>query len=405
MWKKKCIFAFRNMKRSLLILLYLSAAMGARGQYTRLAGDPSHTALYLDAGRIWNYNLYEHSRWGGGLMLTTHPSNFIFSQIDAEGYLGYGTYDQRWKYGAALDELIHDSPFHSALYQRIEHDYFTAGSRHIANPWSRGQLLGGFMSHRMTEESLVTFGYRWNTQPWRWAVEFTWGERRCLFNETNLLYAKQDLMNYERFGRLRLLIRHSSGFAAQYEYLSDWKTMRLLADFRRSIPLSILKLDLYAQGGVTPKGNRYIDLFDLGGFFSAPLYLERGFSTIRPNEFTSNTFASFYLRLQTAAPFFKSYNPLFGTGTNPSPFFSINALWGMLWNQDENGQRPWLVSYLQAPNRGLLEVSLGIDGIIRYGVTDWGVAVAYRITSPTAAYHNTDARHNIAILITAKLTD
>lgn len=405
MWKKKCIFAFRNMKRSLLILLYLSAAMGACGQYLRLVGDSSRTALYIDAGRIWNYNLYEHSRWGGGLMLTTHPSNSIFNKIDAAGYLGYGTRDKRWKYGAALDEHLRNSPFQSALYQRFEHDYFAAGSRHIANPWSGGQLLGGFMSRRMTEDLLVTFGYRWHTRPWRWAVEFTWGERRCLFNETDLLYASQDLLNYERFGRLRLSIRHSSGFAAQYEYFSDWKTMRLLADYRRTIPFSFLKLDLYAQGGVTPKYNKYIDMFDLGGFYNAPLYLERGFSTIRPNEFTSNTFASFYLRLQTAAPLFRTYNPLFGTGTNPTPFFSINALWGMLWGQDENGQRPWLTSSLQSPNRGILEVSIGMDGIIHYGVVDWGVAVAYRITSPTAAYHNTVARHNIAILITAKLTD
>ena len=405
MWKKKCIFAFRNMKRSLLILLYLSAAMGACGQYLRLVGDSSRTALYIDAGRICNYNLYEHSRWGGGLMLTTHPSNFIFNKIDAAGYLGYGTRDKRWKYGAALDEHLRNSPFQSALYQRFEHDYFAAGSRHIANPWSGGQLLGGFMSRRMTEDILVTFGYRWHTRPWRWAVEFTWGERRCLFNETDLLYASQDLLNYERFGRLRLSIRHSSGFAAQYEYFSDWKTMRLLADYRRTIPFSFLKLDLYAQGGVTPKYNKYIDMFDLGGFYNAPLYLERGFSTIRPNEFTSNTFASFYLRLQTAAPLFRTYNPLFGTGTNPTPFLSINALWGMLWGQDENGQRPWLTSSLQSPNRGILEVSIGMDGIIHYGVVDWGVAVAYRITSPTAAYHNTNARHNIAILITAKLTD
>lgn len=392
-------------KRTLLILLCLAAATGASGQYLRLAGDTMHTALYLDAGRIWNYNLYEHSRWGGGLMLTVHPEHFIFNRVDAEGYLGYGALDRQWKGGLALAEHVRNSTLGSVHYQRAEWDYFPIGSRHIGNPWSGGQLLGGFMARRMTGERRVTLGHRWNTDGWRWAVEFTAGMRGKLFDENNLLYLNQDTINFERVGVLRLLLRHRCGFAAQYELFGDLKTMRLLVDYRRSIPLSFLKLDLYTQGGVSPRHNEYIDMFDLGGIYNAPLYLERGFSTIRPNEFTANSFALLCLRLQSRKPLYSSYSILFRTGSNPSPFVGLNALWGNMWGQDALGQRPWLDSYLQAPHRGLLEVSLGMDGIVRWGVVDWGIAIARRITPASTPYHLPSPRSNVTLLITAKMTE
>ena len=401
--EKSVILQRENMKRTLLILLLLATVTAARGQYLRLAGDTNRTALYLDASRIWNYNLYEHSRWGGGLLLSTHPQRFIFSRIDAEGYLGYGTFDEQWKYGIALTEYVRNSPFHSAIYQRFEHDYFAAGSRHLANPWSGGQLLGGFMSHRMTEERLVTFGYRWNTLPWRWAVEFDWGERRPLFDEAQLLYARQELLNYQRFGRLRLLLRHSSGFAAQYELFGDWKTMRLLAEYRRSIPLPFLKLDLYTQGGVTPKSNAYVDLFDLGGTWDAPVYIGNNLPTVSPNEFTANAFTLLSLRLQTARPLYSLYNNLFSVGSNPRPFVGLTAFWGTLWGQDANGRKTLETFVLQSPYEGLLEPVVGVDGIVRWGAVDLGAAIAYRIAPHSAPYHRNSVTQNLVLLISATL--
>lgn len=407
MWEKKCIFAAEMAtKRLLSTLVVLLGTLAAHGQYLPLAGDTARTALFLDVGRIWNYNLYEHSRWGGGLRLTTHPGQFVFSQIDAEAYLGYGTFDQQWKYGIAIAEHIRGSRLNSVHYQRLERDYFAVGSRHIANPWSEGgHLLGGFMSRHMTENHILTLGHRWHTESWRWAVEVGWGERGLLFDEKQLLYSNTTSLTFESYLRLRLLLRHRCGLGAQVESAIDGSALRLLADYRRNLSFHAFKLNLYAQGGFSPRGNEYVDMFDLGGIYSAPLYLNHGFSTARPNEFTANTFAMLCLRLQTRMPLYNFYNSFFNIGSHPTPFVSLKAVWGNLWGQNADGQRPWLTTYLQAPHKGMLEPSLGLDGVIRFGLADFGVALAYRVTPPSAPYHRSDPRDNLSLLFTAKLVE
>ena len=390
------------MKRTLLILFFLTAALGACGQYLHLAGDTARTALYLDAGRIWNYNLYEHSRWGGGLLLSTHPKQFIFKQIDAEGYLGYGTFDEQWKYGVSLAEHLHCSN-NSVFYQRAQKDYFAAANRHIDKPWSGTSLLSGFMSRRMVEMHCVTLGYRMDLNLWRWAAEITFGKRGHLFDEYTLLYSRQTPIDFEQFGCLRLLLRHNNGFAAQYELFSDLKTMRLLAEYRRSIPLSFLTLDFYAQGGITPKNNAYIDLFDLGGTWDAPVYIGSNFPTVSPNEFTSNTFGLLSMRLCTAKPLYNVYSTLFNVGSNPRPFVGLTALWGSMWGQNADGTKIIETFVLQAPYKGLLEPVVGVDGIVRWGAADLGVALACRITPRTATYHQNQTPENLIFMLSITL--
>lgn len=389
------------MKRTLLILLCLSTCLGACGQYLRLTGDSSRTALYLDLDKVWNYNLYEHSRWGGGLLLTTHPSQFIFKRIDVGAYLGYGTFDGQWKYGIAFGEHLRGS--HLMLYQRAMRDYAAAGSRHIANPWDGSLLLGSFMARRMTEEHSATLGLRQHSGGWRWGAEFTLGERGWMFDDADLFYLKYgDTIAFHRFSRLRLLLRHQCGFGSQLDLL-DFNTLRLLADYRHSFPLTPLRLDLYTQGGVTTNNARYVDMFDLGGTWGAPLLISNSLATVRANEFTANAFLLLNLKLQTRKPLYQHFSPLFNLGSNPSPFAAITAAWGMLWGEDADGQRPWLDSHLQAPHRGILEPTLGVDGLIRWGAVDWGVAVIYRITPSDTPYHRTGTRENLTLLITGML--
>lgn len=388
------------MKRTLAILLYLSATLVASGQYLRLAGDPSSTALYFDPIRIWNYNLYEHSRWGGGLLLSTHPKRFIFSRLDAGAYIGYGTYDKQWKFGLGLDEYMRNSAHHSVHYQRAMCDYTAAGSRHIANPWNDSQLLGAFMARRMTREHSFTLGHRWNTDSWYFAVELTLGERGWLFDDKRLIYIDRESVGFESFGRLRLLLRHRCGFSTQLDLMNN-HTVRLLADYRHDFPISLLNLQLYTQGGFTPKNAEYVDMFDLGGTWGSPLYLNNSLTTALPNEFTANAFTLLSMRLQTAKPLYQVYSTLFSIGSNPYPFVGLTAAWGIIWEQDADGQRPWLNSYLQAPYQGILEPSIGINGIIRWGVADWGIALTYRLTPSSASYHGTSTADNLTFLITA----
>lgn len=393
------------MKRTLLTLILLAAAAwGAYGQETLLLGNAERTALYLDPGRIWNYNHYEHSRWGVGLRLVTHPHHFIFNKIDASAYLGYGLHDQQWKGGIGLSEHWRGSRLHGVFYQRAVRDFRAAGSRRIANPWNEsGQLLGDFMARRMTDEQSITLGHRWHTARWRWAVEATWGKRGWLFDENRLLFLGTDNINYANFLHLRLLLRHSCGVSAMLEAAPDGSMARLLADYRRNIPLGFFSLDIFAQAGITPEQNEYIDMFDLGGMWGAPVYTGHSLITARPNEFTTNAFTLLNLRFQTSKPLYKIYSSLFNVGSNPVPFVAFNAVWGMLWNQDTDGQMPWRSTYLQAPNRGIVEPTVGVNGLIRFGLVDWGLAFTYRYVPDSAPYHFSPESSNFVLLITASL--
>lgn len=389
-----------TVKRLLSTLTILLLPLTAGAQYLLLMGNEERTALYLNPAKVWNYNHYEHSRWGAGIRLVTHPTNFIFNRIDADAYFGYGTYDERWKYGVGLSEFFRNSVF----YQRAVYDYTAAGSRRIPNPWSNeGQLLGNFMASRMTEVHSITLGYRLHTSHWRWAMEIEGGERGWLFDDKNLIYNNSTPINFTSFIHLRLLMRHQCGISAMLEGAIDGSMVRLLADYKKTIPLNLFKLDIYAQGGITPKHNEYIDMFDLGGMWGSPLYMSTYLSTARPNEFTANTFAMINLRLQTARPLYKIHSELLNVGSNPSPFVALTAVWGNLWGQDSDGRRAWLTSYLQAPNLDILEPTLGINGIIHFGEVDWGGSITYRTTPKNASYCYTNPQENLMFILTATL--
>ena len=402
------------MKRWLLIVLYVSACLGVRGQYLHLAGDTTRTGLWLDLDKVWNYNLYEHTRWGGGLLLTTHPQRFLFSRLDVGAYAGYGTFDEQWKYGVGLDEHLRGSRCATVLYQRARHDYTAAGSRRLANPWEESQLLGSFMTQRMVAENSVTLGVRWQLGPWQPAVEFTWGKREWLFDGSRLIYAREAVTHRSTLARLRFVLRHSGGFGSQLDLIGNaqraegeatWAPLaaRLLADYSHSFDLTPVRLDLYAQGGLSTREVEYADMFDLGGTWGVPLLVTNSLLTVRPNELAANTFLLLRLKLKSENPLYSIYSPLLNLGSNPSPFVAATAVWGQLWGQDAQGQVEWLDSHLQAPHRGLLEPTLGVDGLVRWGAVDWGAAVTYRLAPPSAPYHLTGLHQNLTLLITGIL--
>ena len=57
----------------------------------------------------------------------------------------------------------------------------------------------------------------------------------------------------------------------------------------------------------------------------------------------------------------------------------INGAVGALSGMDAEGRLTHEGLTLQAPHRGVAEAFAGIDGVVRWGVVDWGVAVARRI--------------------------
>ena len=411
MWKKKRIFASEMTIRQLtLAALALLASATAQGQYVKLTGDTSRTALYFNADRVWDYNLYEHSRWGGGLRLVVHPARLVFDEVAADASLGYGVYDEQWKYGVALTERRHGNTF----YQRFRRDYFAAGSRRMDSPWSDGgQPLGSFWARRMTDETRVTLGMHRRTGRCRWAVEGEWRRRGMLFDGNRLLYLNQgESIGRSRLVAARLMMSLTCGFSAQLElgHILDPPgggsphLARLLTRYNRTFRLSPLLLKVYAQAGVTPPATEYADMFDLGGTYGAPVLLGNNLATARPNEFTANLFGLVSLRLRTAKPLYRVYSTLFSVGSNPVPFVGVNAAWGRLWGQGTDGRLVQQGILLQAPDRGIAEPVAGVDGLVRWGVVDWGAAVVYRLVPPSASYHLATPADNLTVLITASLT-
>ena len=58
---------------------------------------------------------------------------------------------------------------------------------------------------------------------------------------------------------------------------------------------------------------------------------------------------------------------------------------------------------LHAPVDGLIEPCLGIDGIVRWGLLDLGVAAAYQMTFKNSYYHIDNFYDKFAVMVIAKL--
>ena len=182
--------------------------------------------------------------------------------------------------------------------------------------------------------------------------------------------------------------------------------LRALAQYDRTFqPTEWSDLRLFAQGGWCDGTDHHVPysrMFDLGGSWGSPFYFGSSLLTARPNEFTANLFALFSLRVSTTQPLWKRWDEVWKVGSNPRPFAGIGAAWGLLWRQNGDGRCRQGID-MQAPNRGLGEAVAGINGLMRWGLVDLGVALAYRITPPSAYYHFSQKKDNTTLLITAAI--
>lgn len=390
-----------------LFALLLPAA--AQGQLLLLAGDTAGTALYLNPARVWNYNHYEHSRWGVGLTLELQPRQADGTRTGFDASVGYGLLDRQWKFGLTYRTAFGRSRSGLTQYIHLGRDYRPAGSRRLSTaPLGGLSMLAGFMSYRMVDMYVATWGYGWQADGTKHQVDGSFGMGARLFDNQRLLYRSQgDTLRKENQFVLRWLMRLPAGLATQVEagaVLSDRTAVvaRLLVQYRRTVSLQPFDLRIHAQTGATLPRTPYTYMFDLGGTWGTSLYVD-GLATLHPNEFTSNLFAFANLRLQTQSALYSYYNEWLNVGGNPRPFVQLNALWGMLWGQDADGRLAWEGLDLQAPCMGLLEPTVGIDGLLRWGAVDWGVALACRLAPTQACYRWLQSRDNLMLLITASI--
>lgn len=394
------------MRGRLLITLLLLVPACAAAQHLRLCGDTSRTALYLDINRLWSYNLYEHSRWGAGLRLGWHGDDGRAAWADIYG--GYGVEDLQAKGGMALTLPL---PRGAALWMGVRRDYEGAGVRRLSGgSITEPASLASVMTRRMTDRVELAAGvegWRLPRGPVVGVDGRLWAGWR-LFDGTGMLHrAAADSLPREDGFTVSLTARSRGGLRGELRLGHVWpaqKTVaRLLAEYGRSLTLGPSKVGLYAQGGVAAPGTPYTHLFDLGGTAGAPLFFDRTLLTAAPVEFTASLFALASVRVATAGPLWHFYSHDFALGSHTVPFLQLTGAWGALWGQDATGALYHEGLALQAPMHGIAEAAAGVEGLVRWGVADWGVAVAYRLTHPKAPYHRARSADNLALMLTAKL--
>ena len=370
----------------------------AQGQYVRLFGDPSRTAFYVDLDHVWTYNLYEASRWGLGGKLTHEKK-------ELEMYVGYGLRDRRWKWGVGAKVPLSKQ---GTLTFSARRDYDKAASRSLeggslTNPGS----LSAFMTRRLCDNLSFRGGYSYKGDL-SWTAEVVAWLGRRLFDGGGLLYlADGDTLVPEDGTMLRLTMSDGRGLAAELRTGVTWPigkpVARLVVQYDKNKRWQGLTMGYYVQTGVAAPGSSYTQMFDLGGTYGSPICFNHALQTALPNEFTASLFVLGAVRLSTVRPLWDLQWKEVQIGTHPTPFVQLTAAWGGLWGQDSQGQLFYEGLPLQAPNLGIAEPAAGVDGLVRWGLTDWGLAAAYRLTPAGASYNRQINKDNLTLLLTVKL--
>ena len=393
------------MLRKTLITLLILLPLCVQGQYARLFGDADATAFYLDLDHIWSYNLYEASRWGLGGRLAVHPALFGGRTTAVDFYVGYGLRDEEWKGGVGARMPV---TAHGTLTVSVQRDYAKAASRSLTSyNITNINSLSAFMTRRLCDRRMATVGY---SHEGRWTLS---SEGRIyvgyrLFDGERLLYTVNgDKLPREDGAVLQLTARNKKGLCAEMMLGATWPetkpVARVLAQYDKSLKHKVLTTSIFAQAGLSAPTTSYSYMFDLGGTHGAPIRFNHTLQTALPNEFTASMFAFAAVKVATNNPLWDLYLQEIQIGSHPVPFVQLTAAWGALWNQDTDGHLLHEGLYLQAPHMGIAEPAAGVEGLLRFGLTDWGIAAAYRLTPPQAPYARLDAMSNLTLLLTAKL--
>lgn len=396
-------------KAAIIIAACIMLVPSALGQLIRIAGDIDRTALYLDADRLWSYNLYERSRWGVGLTLNNRVAELRGTPHGTLNlYLGYSPYAELVTGGIG-------GTWHTGDHQRfslaLSHDLAAAGIRHTATATLREpSSLSSFMARRLNERWQATAGYGIERGAIDFGVELQGWRGWRLYDAGGLLY-RRDSVTLPREAGIAAGATLSAYAGRNILTLQGGATMpgtrrflRLTAQYRQTLRGNIVKTHLFAQGGIVSRSAPYTFMFDLGGTWGSPLLFEGTLLTARPVEFTADLYGLASVRVELAKPLFDLWNSYVAIGSRPVPFVGVNAAWGLMRDMDGNGMLVHDDLTLQAPHMGIVEPVLGVNGLLRWGAVDWGLSVAWRIVPYGAPYRFTKASNNLSLMVTALLT-
>lgn len=393
----------------LLVLSFISLLPSSRAQLVSLFSGTENT-LSLDLDRLYNYNLYEKSRWGLGLQYDIALGGSRPQTLSLSAYGAYGYADKRFKWGVKADYLVASSRQHHT-YLGFFHDLTPAASRIVTTPTlAILNSPASFMTRLFNDTYRLYWGHTCKvSRKLTGGFELDLSRERELYsngiprNKAQLYPGSSELGDLKKldFAELKILLSHTYGWdgIVTLGLCNDRSTgpdffLRVLTQYDRDFFFSPFQFKLYAQGGYVYGHASYSRMFDLGGSWGCSLSLNHTLLTARQNEFTAKLFALVNMKLSTEKPLFTLSNSLLAVGTAPQPFLLCNAAWGTSFSDND---------IYPAPTKGIAEVGAGIDGILVWGLVKWGGAVVYRLTPSSADYHFTEPKDNLVILLTAIL--
>ena len=430
------------MSKKLYIILLLSilASCGSlNAQDLRLSHLRSRTNISLDLNKLYNYNMYEHNRWGLGLFLTTplkydekYGTNYQ-NLFRTDIYAAWGSGDHAFKYGGSL-QLIFPRSFIRRIYIDAFHDIEKIGnhsfvSYNILNTSDNST----YFSSRYSAVDRLLLGMEFNLLGKnKINADFRLSHEAPLFNAQTLLYPRRfesdsTQGNHYREWHINIIkdkhwtfdflfgnaTRNGGGPAGSEMHLENINYFRVIAQYSNIFTLkNKSKLSAFSQFGFLENSNTPISRrFDLSGTGGSLYYFNNTLLTVRPNTFTADIFFHGCLNYSFANPLWKSRL------SNPVPFIQLNALYGRLYNVDVDNtglyelytgrQLSTNVSastyVLRSPDRGLLEPALGLNSLLRWGILDIGAALAYQITPANSTYHIHNFWNNFSVMCIAKL--
>lgn len=426
-------------KHIFFILSFLSLLPAwCNAQYLRINHVNSRTDFSFDLNHLYNYNIYERNRWGGGLYLQTplHYDNRYGSDFQnslrSTAYMAWGTGDHALKYGAEA----------ALLFPRDVARRLAVGYRHDLEQ-SGGHSFNSYNIFN-TIENCSYFSSRYSSIDRLWAamdidlpgpgfmtVMLRHSLERLLFDSQGLLYPNinpDEKLPRSGYDEIRLQLKWGShwlfnilgGMGHHGGNGGDKAFAQIVAQYSNKLKLNDKwgTINLFAQAGNTLGSDTPVSRrFNLGGTGGSMYYFSNSFVTVRPNLFMADAFTHLSLRYSTDRPLWK--NAL----SNPTPFLQINALWGALrhlGSLDEQGTylllsgesfdtglavtKPAneLISFI-APFQGLLEPAAGIDQLVRWGAINLGIAVAWQMTPEKSLYHSDNFFNNFSVMCVAKL--
>lgn len=395
----------------------------AQAQYLRLTKATSKHGLYFDMNKLYNFNLYEYSRWGAGLRyiysFDGHPEG---RQLWADAYGGYGVNDYMWKYGGAIsfkcggnaqtrvglsfvDDLEHAGSRNLESYTLTN---LSANSTYMAIRFSLIRRLTATVESRVAPRLRASVSLRASTENY-------------LFDRTGLIYKNDDgyivvadrgffetavLVDYNNRVKLSIMagstnlpFQKTVGSMGQLED-SRVLYLRTILQYSRAWQLGEKgRFDLFGQLGATTDKTPYSRMFDMGGTFGSGFYFTNAFLTLRPAEMTANVYAQACARLAAVKPIWN----LDGYSA-PRAYIQANIAWGALWHDGHMESETTFDGLpMKAPYDGLGELSAGVSNLLNLGGLQIGIAAAYQLVPHWSDYHRDDPNERIALLSSATL--